>query len=85
MPRLRAGQDGGGGPVSGRLSAKLLRFHYEDWADESETMPSHWQGSIWEWRHIRAHRRYLDAVHAWRKTHGVSWDEWQAMKGRSTI
>lgn len=61
-----------------------LHFRYAEWADESETVPAHWQGRDTEpwpdWHHIRAYKRYSAAARAWRAERGVSFERWQAMR-----
>ena len=62
----------------------LLRFRASEWpSGEPETPPDHWPADDWRgWHTIQAFKRYLAAVQAWRAEHGVSFEEWQAMKRR---
>lgn len=44
------------------------------WLDLDEAVPpSDWGFGTGNWRAIRAHRRWLDARHAWADEHGVSY------------
>jgi hypothetical protein len=94
MARRRAPEppaDPGGPP------AKLRRFVLADWIDETEPIPGWWtleaSAVTWslsdratpEWyRYIRARRRYMDAVQAWRAEHGIGFWEWDRVRGACT-
>ena len=83
--------DDPGGPP-----AELRRFRYEDWAAETEPIPDWWSpppGSPVTWSlaaepghdrrywHLGARRRWMDAVRAWREEHGVSYEDWDQVRG----
>lgn len=41
----------------------------DDWIDEGDVPPSHWQGTIDEFRAIRSHQRWLVARMRWSAEH----------------
>lgn len=54
----------------------LRQYRFADWADATETPPTHWApGDWWMWHRIRAWRRCLVARRQWADTNGADYDK----------
>lgn len=76
-------------PTSG-VPEELLRFRYDDWADEAgDGLPGpHWPDgdeALGLFYGIKAHYRYLEALQAWRTANDVSYADFQAIQAAHGI
>jgi hypothetical protein len=74
----------------GGVPQELLRFRYEDWADEAgDGSPGpHWPDGVEAlglFYAIKAYYRHLEALHAWQAANGLSYAEFKALQAERGI